>query len=160
MTIAHTILRDRYPRLVPERFGFECEDGWIQILEDFFAVVDRELPAEATFHLRQIKEKLGSLRIYFDLEGDIPAESETAIRDACDRAEARSHYICEQCGQRGRLSSRRGYITTVCAFHADIGDTKAVPVDDHPVMIGSKDGWQRYDFDLDAFVETEKPKDW
>lgn len=153
-------LRAEYPRLIPVRFGLECNDGWKQLLEDFFSVVDRELPADAFFHLRQIKEKLGSLRIYFDLEGDIPAEAETVIRDACDRAEARSHYICEQCGQRGRLSNRRGYLTTVCPDHTEVRGIMAVPCDDHPVMIGSKDGWQRYDFDLDTFVETEKPKDW
>jgi len=151
-------MRAKYPRLIPEIFGFACEDGWLGLLDDFFAVVDRELAAGGVFKLRQVKEKMGGLRLYFDLD-EMSPEAEVAIQDASNRAEARSFEICEECGQRGRLSNRKGYFTTVCAFHADIGEIKAVPVQREPFMIGSKDGWQRYDFDLDAFVEAEPPKD-
>ncbi|AYM66199.1 hypothetical protein G6L68_25275 [Agrobacterium fabrum] len=104
-----------------------------------------------------MKEKMGGLRLYYDL-GKMSPEAEQAIQDASDRAEARSHSICEECGQRGHLSSRLGYLTAVCDFHADIGEVKAVLVEQGPYLLGGANGWLRYDFDLDAFVDVEPLK--
>ena len=33
-------LKAKYPRLIPERFGFQCDFGWLSILDRYFAVVD------------------------------------------------------------------------------------------------------------------------
>jgi len=156
-------LRAEYPRLIPERFGFECEDGWRQILEDFFALVERELPAKSKFNLRQVKEKLGGLRIYFGFEGDVPQEVQDAIYEAKDRAEARSYKVCEICGARGRFSNRHGFLTVVCEEHQvnDSGD-RAVPSEPESDYIRRLDdkSWERYDFDQDAFVATDPPEGW
>jgi hypothetical protein len=156
-------LREKYPRLIPERFGFECDDGWLGIIDDFLAVVDRELPASGTFRLRQVKEKLGGLRIYFDVSPDTPAEAHAAIDDAYDRASARSYKICEICGARGRFSNRQGFLTVVCEEHQvdDFGD-RAIPKEPESDYIRRlpDESWQRYDFDLDAFVATDPPEGW
>ncbi|TCB60133.1 hypothetical protein E0J20_09060 [Rhizobium leguminosarum bv. viciae] len=154
------IIRQKYPRLLPERFGFECGEGWRQIIEDFFATVDRLLPADAKFNLRQLKEKLGGMRIYYRLEG-VPGEIEGKISDAYNRASARSYRVCEICGKRGRFSKRGGLLTVVCEDHLvdDFGKT-AVPVQpEADYLIRTKEGWFRYDYDLDAFLPTDPPEE-
>ena len=103
MMIETQILRDKYPRLIPNPFGFECNAGWVGLLDEFFAAVERELPPTAVFQLRQVKEKLGTLRIYFGIDGDVPVEVWRAINEAESRAQA---WAYEQAWQllHGRLS--------------------------------------------------------
>lgn len=96
MTNTWDDLRSRYPRLIPEKFGFECELGWLRILDGYFAVIDREMPVSATYELRQVKEKLGTLRIH-DASYSETLSSVTAIIDAHRLAEARSLHICDYC---------------------------------------------------------------
>lgn len=146
-------LRAKYPRLIPDPFGFECNAGWSGLLDDFFAVVDRVLPADAVFGLLQVKEKFGGLRIYYGIDSPIPDDIMRAIREAELRASARSEHICETCGKRGRMSNRGGYYTVVCEEHADL----AVAMEPEGFSrIGSKDaGWRRYEFDADAFVPCD-----
>ena len=99
-------LKSRYRHLVLDDlpFGFECGDGWLDIIHAFFATAEEAVAAGGgTFHLRQIKEKMGSLRISFRTAG-LPQEAVTAIDEAYRLAEARSFQICEHCGRRGRLS--------------------------------------------------------
>ncbi len=155
-------LRAKYPRLLPDLFGFECNAGWSDLLDDFFAVVDRVLPADATFRLQQVKEKFGGLRIYYHIDAVVPPEVHKEIAEADLRAEARSEHICETCGKRGRMSNRGGYYTTVCEEHAEVDGRKAIPMEpEGSCRVGSKDaGWRRYDFDSDMFVPCDPPEGW
>ncbi|AYM66198.1 hypothetical protein G6L68_25270 [Agrobacterium fabrum] len=155
-------LRAKYPRLIPEVFGFECFDGWLQLLDDFFSVVDRELPEGATFRLLQVKEKLGGLRIYFRLDDDIDDEISQRIHDAYDRAAARSYRTCEICGKRGRFSKRGGLLTVVCEEHQIDGDgRKAVPQEPEADYYrrANREQWQRFDYDANVFVPCDPPED-
>lgn len=128
-------LKAKYPRLLRPTFQFECGIGWIGILDSYFEVLDREMPEGAVYSLRQVKEKLGSLRIYDSSYGETTASAK-AVTDAHALAEARSYYTCEVCGKPGRWSNRdEGYV------YSDDSGT-----------------WWRYDPDLDAFAETEAPK--
>ena len=152
-------LRAKYPRLLRPTFMFECHEGWIGILDRYFAVIDRELPDGAVYELRQVKEKLGALRIYDSSYGET-LSSVRAVTEAHALAEARSYYTCEYCGKRGVWSNRRGYLTTVCEDHAVRDGYRAEPCEDGDYTFREKDGvWRRYDPDLDAFVEVEAP-DW
>lgn len=152
-------LKAKYPRLIPAKFGYQCEIGWIGILDRYFEVLDREMPEGATYELRQVKEKLGSLRIYDSSYGET-LSSVRAVTDAHALAEARSFYTCEYCGKPGVWSNRRGYLTTVCEDHAVRDGYRAEPCEDGDYTYRETDGiWRRYDPDLDAFVETEAP-DW
>ncbi len=146
-------LKAKYPRLLTGA-SFECNEGWIRILDEYFAVVDREMPADATYELRQIKEKLGSLRIYdYGLATD-----NAAIQEAHRLAEARSYHVCEYCGQPGIWSSRRGYLTTVCEDHAVVDGYRAEPCEAGPYTYHDGNGnWWVYDPDADAFVPSEPP---
>lgn len=152
-----TDLKAKYPRLLPTTFMFECHEGWLSIVDRYFDVVDRELSPTETYELRQVKEKLGSLRIY---DHGVVTSSSVPIRNAHALAEARSFYTCEYCGKRGVWSNRRGYLTTVCEDHAVRDGYRAEPYVDSDYTYRAADGiWRRYDPDLDTFLEVEAP-DW
>ncbi|ANM09254.1 MULTISPECIES: hypothetical protein [unclassified Rhizobium] len=152
MTMTFKELKAKYPRLIPQRFGFECHEGWIPILDAYFAVVDRFLPPGVPYNLRQVKEKLGGLRIYD--HSDATASS-PEISDAHMLAEARSVHTCEYCGAPGVYSDRRGYLTTVCKDHAELHGEYAEPcAGEFEYYLNSKR--YRYDPDVDAFVEIEE----
>ncbi|RVH69217.1 hypothetical protein CN198_14250 [Sinorhizobium meliloti] len=158
-----SILCAKYPRLIPDPFGFAYNARWVELLDDFFAVVDRVLPAEAAFQLLQVKEKFGGLRIYYDIDGAVPDAVSNEIKEANLRAEARSEHICETCGKRGRMSNRGGYYTTICEEHAEVDGRLAIPArePEGSVRVGSKEGgWRRYDFDKDAFVPCDPLEGW
>ncbi|MBV2184836.1 MAG: hypothetical protein KUL88_09895 [Rhizobium sp.] len=152
-------LRAKYPRLLRPTFHFMCHEGWAGILDAYFAVVDHVMPEGAVYQIGQIKEKLGTLRIYDSSYGETWA-SVKAVTEAHRLAEARSFYTCEYCGKRGVWSIRRGYLTTVCEDHAVVDGYRAEPVESDPCTYRDESGvWHRYDPDVDAFVETEVP-DW
>lgn len=151
-------LKTKYPRLIPARFGFQCEIGWIGILDAYFEVIDQEMPQNAVYELRQVKEKLGMLRIYDSSYGETPS-SVRAVTDAHALAEARSLHTCEYCGQRGRFRKRRGYLTVTCDDHAYQNGAMAIPEEPEPRdHRQTRDGWIVYDPDVDAFVESEPPE--
>lgn len=151
-------LKAKYPRLL-HRVWFEHREGWVDILDAFFVVVDHVLPTDGTYTVRQIKEKMGTLRIYDRVEG-VSGTGAGILADARELAEARSYYACEWCGQPGVLRNREGYYCVTCDEHALYEGRMAVPLDPPADLhIGSKGAWKRYDPDLDAFVKTEAP-DW
>ncbi|RSC21468.1 hypothetical protein EGT36_30230 [Agrobacterium sp. FDAARGOS_525] len=152
-------LSKKYPRLIPAWFGFQCQLGWLRILDDYLAVIDRKMPVSAAYELRQVKEKLGTLRIYDASYGET-LSSVTAITDAHRLAEARSLHTCEYCGRRGRFRKRDRYLTVTCDDHAVQHGVMAIPEEPEPRDYRqTHEGWIVYDSDLDAFVETEAP-DW
>jgi hypothetical protein len=93
-------------------FGFEHGDGWFDIvwrlceeLEPLVAEV--EVKTGRPFEVLQVKEKLGGLRFWTNLEVD-------AIANRIQAAELESLYTCEVCGQPGARRTERGMIRTVC----------------------------------------------
>ena len=158
MTDINTALKAKYPDLIPDHFGFECFDGWLQILDDFFAVVATELPEGKTFRLRQVKEKMGGLRIYYDLDVD----DLTTIDVASDVAIARSYRTCEICGKRGHFSKRGGLLTVVCEEHqVDDHGRRAVPQEPEAEYYRrpNRETWQRFDYEANVFVPCDPPED-
>ncbi len=152
-------LKAKYPRLLKKAW-FEHREGWTDILDAYYAVVDHVLPPTASYELLQVKEKMGTLRIYDRVSGASP-DAVKAIADARELAEARSYYACEWCGQPAVLRNRQGYYTTTCDEHALYEGRMAIPLDPPAVLyIGAKGGesWRRYDPDLDCFVASEAPE--
>jgi len=81
--------------------------GWYSIVNE--AVVAIEKHGGFIF---QIKEKFGGLRIYTH-GGDADA-----IDDIVREAERKASYVCEECGQPGRMeSSPTGWYKTYCEKH-------------------------------------------
>lgn len=97
-------------------FGFECGDGWFDLIHWLSGEITRVAEGEGRTESEwpkaiQVKEKFGELRFYAD--GLSPAMAE-----AVDRAEEASLGTCELCGGGGRLRREAGWMTTLCAYHA------------------------------------------
>jgi hypothetical protein len=151
-------LRTKYAHLIRPGFFIECHEGWIGILDRYFAVIDRELPEGVVYEIRQVKEKLGSLRIY-DSSYFEPLSTVRAVTDAHRLAEARSYHTCEYCGRPGVWSNRRGYLTTVCEDHAVRDGYRSEPCEAEPTAFRDERGlWWTYDVETDGMIETEAPE--
>lgn len=99
-------LRARFPKLLRKlRWGLECDDGWLSIIEETLQVLDSF--EEPDLAVVQIKEKFGGLRIY--LEGATEQHW-----DICEMAEIRSLETCEGCGGAGRIFRNFGWIYNRC----------------------------------------------
>ena len=113
-----TRLSELYPKLfrgqdmpVTENlmsFGCECGDGWFSIINAACSLIaTHEESAEKTdFLFTQIKEKYGTLRIYY-------TGGNGYIDGVVGMAEAMSAYTCELCGAPGKLGGI-GWLTTRC----------------------------------------------
>lgn len=117
-------LRERYPVLlrypagtvIAER-GIETLDGWFALIDEALARIQRHAAAgsfdDGLPAIRQIKEKLGSLRIYLSDYDDVI----DAIRED---AAHRSLAICERCGEPGELVKGSGWLRVRCAACRDL----------------------------------------
>lgn len=93
-------------------FGFECGDGWYNILEQLISHIDQYLnhkyKGEPTdFEIVQIKEKFGGLRFYVHNADD-------AIYELIRFAEHLSYRTCEYCGSNEDVMRSKGWIITAC----------------------------------------------
>jgi len=86
-------------------FGFECGDGWFDLIYDLSKKVSKLDPkCEAM----QVKEKFGGLRFY-------TGATTHEVWDVIDEYEERSYGICEQCGSAENVSQTKGgWIITLC----------------------------------------------
>lgn len=126
-------LHQRYPTLFAKPLAIECDDGWYWLLDRMLRsmeahVISREksrIWAEKNnsagrphadvpdpvdpINLQQIKEKFGTLRVYYQGGDD-------TIHGIASMAEAMSEVTCERCGNVGRV--RNGtWIRTLCDSH-------------------------------------------
>jgi hypothetical protein len=161
-------LMRRHPRLF-EGSGYPTVgDGWRDLLERALKRIAAAVacdPAGSWIKIVQIKEKYGTLRIYYDshkFSKNVRAEVDEAI----ELAEARSACTCDECGAEGRLYDSGSWYSTRCADHA-YGE---------PIRV--KAGWdnlhvvrtfergktpvtscRRYDRERDIFVDAPLPDD-
>ncbi|RLD64344.1 MAG: hypothetical protein DRJ01_01115 [Bacteroidetes bacterium] len=85
-------------------FGFECGDGWFDIIWDLCEKIEPLVDEE--FNVFQVKEKFGGLRFYVDGSSDI-------VYDLITEAEDKAEVTCEVCGKPGK-SRGGGWIRTLC----------------------------------------------
>ncbi len=124
ISVAHSKqLIERYPSLyrladappVPSsppfaREGFACGDGWFRLIDRLSA----KLSADPNLVIGQIKEKLGVLRVYFELSPLPPDEIEQATDAALAEAVAQSRATCDWCGKPGKHAQREGRWSVKC----------------------------------------------
>lgn len=101
---------------MPIAFGFECGDGWFDLLLECVTSLEAEINNLPEKHqsgivATQVKEKYGTLRFY------LSSETDTMAAIIC-KAEMRSALTCEHCGKPGK---RRGehWISTLCEDCSD-----------------------------------------
>jgi len=86
-------------------FGFECGDGWFEIIYNLSKTLSEKDPNCIAV---QVKEKFGGLRFYTNgnnLEGE----------KAIEKAEEKSDHTCEYCGDIETAKKRGGgWIKTLC----------------------------------------------
>lgn len=127
------LLCEKYPKIFRDRhapmtetcmcWGFECGDGWYQILNSLCGNIQSYIdwnnksavagykdfqPVEQVVAV-QVKEKFGGLRFYYD-GGD------RHIAGMVRMAEAWAGHSCEECGAPGK-SREGGWIKTLCDEH-------------------------------------------
>lgn len=98
-------------------WGFECGDGWFDIIWNLCYNIDTMLKSEYPelcdgFIVTQVKEKYGGLRFYV---GSAPEE----IFDLITITEEGSEKICEVCGERGENQQIFGWYMTTCPTHTE-----------------------------------------
>jgi len=133
----------KYPGIFRDRFadmqttamcwGFECDDGWYNIIDDLCGCIQGYLNSNAERNgvaqvvATQVKEKWGSLCFYYD-GGDELIDGMSWL------AEYQSRTTCEECGARGELMStgghRHGWLKTLCNDCAKNTDYKLIEVTD------------------------------
>lgn len=115
-----------YPKIFKDRsgdpketlmcFGFECGDGWFQIINQLCNNIqhylnwqnkDSEVVPQVV--ATQVKEKFGTLRFYYD-GGD------SKIDGMVRMAESMSGVTCEECGKPGK-TRQGGWIKVLCDEH-------------------------------------------
>lgn len=128
-------LVEKYPKIFANRhgdmretlmcWGFECGDGWYNIIDQLCANIQhytdwnnqnfakgfkqyKEVPQVIAV---QVKEKFGTLRFYYDGGDD-------KIDGMMRMAEAMSAVMCEECGAPGHQRSG-GWIRTLCDTHEE-----------------------------------------
>jgi len=130
-------LCNKYPDLFRERNlpmsqtcmcnGISCEEGWqktIEELSDILVFLQKCLGVEIV--AKQVKEKLGTLRFYWDIVVDDTnkdidlARVRRAIGSVVSYYENRTEHICEFCGKYGNLcTTKTGWKKTLCSEHKE-----------------------------------------
>ncbi len=135
------------PRAERLAYAIDIEPGWFELIEQLCADIDAVVPAAMKrddgkgFHIRQIKEKFGTLRFYWDVgigphepiridmvsaEGGLislrvpPHHSEPwrdEVNRLIDHAVLSSRTICFVCGGRGHLRQSDRWLYTSCNRH-------------------------------------------
>jgi len=99
-------LHDGDPRETCLAFGFECSDGWNDLLWRLCEDIEKLGPGE-DFRVEQVKEKFGGLRFY-------TSGTNTEVFNRITEAENESYKTCEFCGSKEDVTSTGSWVTTRC----------------------------------------------
>lgn len=152
-------LTARFPWLKAQKFtwGWQCGAGWEGILTKFLETMEQECPDGKGFRIRQVKEKLGTLRFYYQLE-DVEQDAANRIHEAETLLDARSLHTCETCGKRGRMRNADGYIFVACDEHAVVkGRTTRTYEPEGIYRFSGTAGSGWYDPDTDRIIPGDPP---
>ena len=103
-----------YPKLYAQRYlpmdrtcmcwGFECGDGWFNLLDKLSAAITKACP---TCEAVQVKEKYGGLRFYY-------ANGNEQVYKLVAAVEHKSLKTCEVCGKPGKINSAGCWLSIRC----------------------------------------------
>ena len=115
-------LTDRFGHILKPRnspnhalamFGFECGDGWYDMLFNLLTNIENYLKTQPkdvvdSFCVQQVKEKFGTLRFY--------CSGDNEIEKLINAAEDISAVTCEACGKPGKMRNG-GWLSVQCHQH-------------------------------------------
>ncbi len=143
----------------------EVPDGWRSIVETACRRFEKAVADEpdAELSVLDMKEKYGTLRLGVSTI-HLGAVAYEAVTLAVDLAEARSAYVCDTCGRRGRFSRRGGWYATRCEEHSDGFEPVRGRDPDLHITTRFVEGdtvrtARRYDPVADSFVPAAVPDD-
>ncbi len=108
-------LRWSFPNIIPDSVCVDVEDGWYDLVRTACHVIKHEVEGggpSAKASLSQVKEKFGTLRIYWDSDC-IADTSHCAIAGAIMAVERMSSRTCEGCGNKGEIRTG-GWLKCLC----------------------------------------------
>lgn len=117
-------METKYPEMFSEPYGGFCVDaGWWPIIESLCSQIQHHVKWKQEQKeqygrgegcppviVRQIKEKFGGLRFYYDGGDDY-------VSGLVSMAESWAGHVCEECGNPGKSRST-GWIKTLCDEHS------------------------------------------
>lgn len=89
-------------------FGFECGDGWYNLLDNLMSKI-KAIDVNKVTKVQQIKEKFGTLRFYYSTDSNIDDEVSKFVNEA----EETSAQTCETCGKPGKVCGG-GWLRCIC----------------------------------------------
>lgn len=98
-----------YPELFPKKIVIECGTGWFSVIREVCAKIEKEKITGVSFV--QIKEKYGTIRMYYECANEA---NHKRMYDIIQAAEVKSGKTCEVCGGPGRLLTLCGCSATIC----------------------------------------------
>jgi len=104
------------PKMPMTLFGIECDNGWYNLLDSLFYFLEYENThgsEDSPIELTQVKEKFGTLRVYY-LGGRLES---SAVDDMINLAERLSAVTCEECGAPGEIDHTAGWLRCRCKAH-------------------------------------------
>ena len=112
-------MQEYFPKVYPKMFqgkygGIDCGEGWFNVLNMLCRNIQSYLnwkPDVPQVVVEQIKEKLGTLRFYYQGGDDY-------VSGLVSMAEAITEVTCEECGSTGALR-HGGWIKTLCDEHEE-----------------------------------------
>jgi hypothetical protein len=117
--------------------------GWFPLVNRLCDELEQLLGEEiGRFKVRQVKEKLGTLRFYWGLPARHADAKETrlevsplaeALSERIRAAELESSRICEVCGGPGQLTAEKGTLTTRCRDHSSVDPPGSVGASGHQI---------------------------
>ncbi|MGI0523963.1 hypothetical protein [Rhizobium giardinii] len=139
--VAH--IRSRFPHLFDPatseqewQYLITIGPGWHALVEEYCVKAEavlREHGEVGSWYIRQIKEKLGELRIYHrpapyerldgfletvnDIDPPHPTPVQELLSDLRGQIIERAHRTCEECGEPGGLRVIDGWYRTCCDKH-------------------------------------------
>lgn len=134
----------------PIAFGFECDDGWYDLLDELMGKLS-ELDKEKAIVINQIKEKFGGLRFYTggEIRMDVFGQGSfimdrderwAKIYSVIDEYESKSFSVCEICGKPGKICTTGYWVKTLCKDHRKVSPDSPHSKDYVPCFGFSKPG--------------------
>jgi len=108
------ILYHRYPKIFPDRhgdpaengmcWGFQCGDGWFDIIDGLCAEITRQIKAGAMPPVvaTRVKEKSGYLRFY--IRDHFNRDANPQAHRLIELAQQQAERTCQQCGRPVELT--------------------------------------------------------